>query len=144
MADRTHLIQVARELKKRLNGHAFHTMKRGDVTQLIREVSGEETTRLKNQMSSELERALLEQGVRCFPSLDPAVTGAGDNVRLFHAGSLTGHIVDMLLYPSAETDRELAEAITKFKGRWNWNVTGQSDGVTENATAGQRPVAAEA
>jgi hypothetical protein len=118
MPTRLDLVQVARELKRKLGKQAFLSVLRGDITQLVREVSGEEATRIKSSMGDDLERALLEQGVRCFPSLGE--TTADDFVRLFHAGTVLGGFVDMLIYPSPESDKELAEAITKFKGKWDW------------------------
>lgn len=118
MPNHMHLVQVARELKRQLGKNAFMSIARSDITQLLRDVSGEDATRIKSAMGDDLERALLEQGVRCFPRLVGTTTG--DHIRLFHAGTIMGGFVDMLLYPSEETDRELAAAITKFKGKWDW------------------------
>jgi hypothetical protein len=39
------LIQVARELKERLGNSAFYTIRRSELTQLLRSTSGEEATR---------------------------------------------------------------------------------------------------
>lgn len=72
-------------------------------------------------MGGELERALLEQGIRCFPGF--AETSTADTIRIFHAGTLAGRFVDMVLYPAEDTDRDLAEALTKFKGKWDWGAT---------------------
>jgi hypothetical protein len=108
------------------------TIPRSEATQLLRDVSGEDATRIKSAMAGDLERALLEQGVRCFPRL--VGTASGDQIRLFHAGTVMGGFVDMLLYPSEETDRELGEAITKFKGKWDWGpVTRGLEPATEDA-----------
>src|SRR5919109_83517 len=101
MPTHTHLVRVARELKRRMNGKAFITIPRSDVTQLLRDISEEDTTRIKSAMGGELERALLEQGVRSFPSF--AETTTGDTIRLFHAGSLVGDLVDLFVHPSPET-----------------------------------------
>src|SRR5689334_585578 len=116
MPTNTHLNQVARELKRRLNGKAFMTMPRMEVTQLLRDVSGEDTTRIKAAMASDLELALLHQGVRCHPTL--AETTTGDTVRLFHAGTLLGTLVDLVAYPSPDEDADLADVLTKIKGKW--------------------------
>jgi hypothetical protein len=118
MPTHMHLVQVARELKRKLGKDAFLSVPRTDVTQLLRDVSGEDATRIKSAMGDDLERALLEQGVRCFPRIVGTTTG--DYIRLFHAGTVMGGFVDMLLYPSEETDKELEAAITKFKGEWDW------------------------
>jgi len=105
-------------LKARLNGKAFLTVPRADVTELLREISGEDTTRLKSGLAGDLELALLEQGVRCHPGLVGTTTG--DTVRLFHAGSVLGNLVDLLIHPSTETDRDLGAMLAKIKGKWNW------------------------
>lgn len=132
MPNHMHLVQVARELKRHLGKNAFLSIPRSGITQLLRDVSGEEATRIKSAMGDDLERALLEQGVRCFPRLVGTTTG--DHIRLFHAGTIMGGFVDMLLYPSEETDRELAAAITKFKGKWDWGPVSRGlEPVTEES-----------
>lgn len=118
MPTRHHLTVVARQLKGRLNGKAFLTIPRVDVTELLREVSGEETTRIKSVIGSELDLALLEQGVRCYPRF--AETTTGDTIRLFHAGSVLGSVVDLLVHPSMETDKDLGDLLVKIKGNWKW------------------------
>lgn len=118
MPTRTHLVSVAKEIKRRLNGRAFHTMPRQEVTQMVRTVSGEDTTRVKSAMGDEIERVLLEQGIRLFPGLRD--TQASDNIRFFHTGTLAATFVDILRYPDQDTDKQLAEIITKVKGQWTW------------------------
>ncbi len=120
MPTRHHLALVARNLRERLNGKAFLTVERMEITQDLRDVSGEDTTRIKSQLAADLERALLEQGIRCYPSF--AETTTGDTIRLLHAGSVLGSLIDLLVYPSKETDKDLAEMLTKVKGRWKWAV----------------------
>jgi len=44
-------------------------------------------------------------------------TTAGDTVRLFHAGSMVGNLVDLLFHPSSADDKELADTLAKVKGR---------------------------
>ncbi len=116
MPSRANLNQVARELKKQLNHKAFLTLPRMQVTQMLREVSGEETTRIKANLAAELETALLHQGVRCYPGLGETTTG--DTLRLFHAGTLLGTLVDLVAQPSPEDDGDLADVLTKIKGKW--------------------------
>lgn len=67
-------------------------------------------------MAEELERVLLNQGVRCYPSLTDTTTG--DTVRLFHAGTLLGTLVDLVSEPHADDDHDLADVLTKIKGKW--------------------------
>ena len=115
----SHLVRVARLIKQRLQGHAFLTMPRVEITGMVREVSGENATRLKTSMADQLERALLEQGVRVYPSL--LLTTTGDTVRVFQPGTVVASLVDILANPDEDTDKELAAVTTKVKGLWNWN-----------------------
>ncbi|MEO3810821.1 hypothetical protein ABGB17_17620 [Sphaerisporangium sp. B11E5] len=105
MPTRTHLVKLAQTLRQRLGGQPYLTIDRGEVTALLRDISGEPTTRIKAVMGADLERALLEQGVRCFPELSR--TTAQDTLRLFHAGEVLAWFIDMLLYPDPDTDNQL-------------------------------------
>lgn len=117
---RQHLAQVARRLKARLNRRAFVTVPRWEITDMLREESTLETTRLKSQLARDLEQVLLENGVRCFPAI--ADTDRQDNVRLFHAGTVLSGMVNLLLHPSPQNDRELGDTIKKVKGQWTWST----------------------
>jgi hypothetical protein len=114
-----HLVRAARHLRSQFNGRAFLTVPRVQVTQLLREISGDQATRLKSRIAEELEQVLLDHGVRCFPSLVGTTTA--DAIRLIHAGGLLSSIIDALAHPGEATDRHLAEVITKVKGRWDWD-----------------------
>lgn len=118
MPTRTNLVAVARELKRQLNGKAFLTIQRTDITELLRKESGEPTTRIKSTLAGELTSALITQGVQVYPSLTETTTG--DTVRLYHAGSLLGQLIDTIVYPDEGTDKELGDVLTKIKGKWNW------------------------
>lgn len=107
------LSRVAKSVKDRIDGRAFESIPRREITDILREVSGEHSTRLKRAMAEDLERKLLEQGVRVFPRLQE--TSTGDVVRVFHTGTVLASLVDMLLYPSAATDREIAKVTSKVK-----------------------------
>jgi hypothetical protein len=120
MPTRHQLTAVARKLKTHLNGKAFLTIPRMEITELLREMSGEDGTRIKSSMADDLQLALLEQGIRCFPSL--AATTTGDTVRLFHAGTVLGNLVDILVHPSTEADHDLGTMLTKIKGKWEWTT----------------------
>lgn len=113
---RAHMVQVAKTIKKTLGTESFLTLERIHVTELIRSASGEESTRLKSAMATELERALLEQGVRCFPSL--VGTSTGDVIRFFHAGTTFGALVDLLTYPDPGEDDDLEKALAKVRPVW--------------------------
>ena len=114
-----HLVSVARRLKRKANGHAFLTIPRREITEMLREVSEEETTRIKAGLSEQLERALFEQGLRAFPRIQD--TSTDDTIRLFHPGTVVADLVDVLIHPDASTDKELAEITNKLKGRWDWD-----------------------
>jgi hypothetical protein len=119
-----HLIKVARSVRRDLDrtSKAFMSLDRMDLTQRLRDISGESTTRIKATNGAELEGALNAQGLRCYPSL--ADTTTGDVVRIFRAGSAVGDLIDAVLVPSPDHDRELGEALAKFKGTWDWNREG--------------------
>ncbi len=131
---RQHLVLVARQLKTQLGREAFLTLPRMAITDLLRDVAESEATRIKSQLGADLEQVLLEQGVRCYPSLRDTTTG--DTVRIFHAGSLLGSLLDLLVYPSKDTDRELGNMLKKIKGQWSWSTpTGPAEGVSVEAPA---------
>ena len=125
MPTRDHLIQVARSVRRDLDreSKAFVTIDRMELTRRLREVSGESTTRIKKFNGAELEKALYDQALRCYPSLTETTTGA--RVRIFRAGSAVGDLIDAVLTPSPDHDRDLAEALAKFKGAWDWERRGE-------------------
>ncbi len=120
MPSNDHLVQVARTVRRALDreAKAFMSMDRMELTQRLREVSGESSTRIKAANGADLERALNDQGLRCYPSL--AETTTGDRIRVFRAGSAVGDLIDAVLVPSPDHDRDLAEALAKFKDKWDW------------------------
>jgi hypothetical protein len=60
--DRSHYNQVARRIRTTLGKKSSITLERTQVTDLIREVSSEDSTRMKSAMAAEVEIALLAQG----------------------------------------------------------------------------------
>lgn len=118
MPTRTHLVTVSRKLKQQLNGKAFLTIERTKITDLLREVSGEPTTRIKSGLAADLTSALVNQGVQVYPSLGETTTG--DTVRLYHAGSVLGQLLDTIVHPDSGTDSDLGEVLSKIKGKWKW------------------------
>ena len=113
-------LQVAHLLQKELKetGGSFISKPRMEITELVREVSGSDNSRMKNVAAEKLETALLYQGIRVYPSLTETTTGAV--IRLFHVGTIVASLVDMLNNPGDETDKQLAEVIKKVKGEWDW------------------------
>jgi hypothetical protein len=118
MPTRTHLVAVARKLKQQLNGRAFLTIERTKITELLRDVSGEPTTRIKSGLAADLTDALVTQGVQVYPTL--AETTTGDTVRLYHAGSVLGQLIDTIVHPDPGTDTDLGNVLSKVKGHWKW------------------------
>lgn len=121
MPNRSHYALVGKELKKRLNGKAFTTVPRLEITEILRTVSGESTTRIKSSVAWELSQVLLEkEALRCYPSLEE--TDSYDNVRIFRAGSVIGNLVDLIAHPDPESDKEVGEMLAKIKGKWHWST----------------------
>ncbi len=141
MVTQSDLKRVARDLKKRLGNRAFLSIQRLEATELLRTLSGDDGTRIKRVMAQNLEQALLEQGVRIFPSLSE--TNGTDSIRLFHAGTVMSDLVDLLRHPSPSTDKELAIAISKFKGKYIWKhgeINSENHSEEEAKDWGFRPV----
>ena len=92
----------------------FKPYARREFTDRLRSISGEERARIKDQTAQEIERALNEQGLRLFPSLELAEPN--DEVRVFRAGTVATRLLDVLLHPSDKTNEELISYITRIKG----------------------------
>ena len=124
MPTHTHITMVARRLRSELGNRAFLTIARTDITEMLRRVSGEPTTRLKSRLATDLTQALEHAGVRIYPAL--ADTTTGDTVRLFHSGSIVAQLVDIVVDPDPTTDNELGSIVLKIKGKWRWSEIGQT------------------
>jgi hypothetical protein len=131
MPTRSHLVAVARKLKQQLNGHAFLTIDRTDITEMLREISGEPSTRIKSTLAEGLTDALINQGVQVYPPLTETTTG--DTVRLYHAGSVLGQLIDTIVHPDPGTDKDLGDVLTKIKGKWNWATLAGPSGIATEA-----------
>lgn len=57
-----------------------------------------------------------------YPSLIETTTG--DTVRLYHAGSVLGQLIETIVHPDEGTDKELGEVLSKVKGKWKWASLG--------------------
>lgn len=135
------LREVAKRVKRLLGGDAFRSIQRRDLTDLVREVSGLATTRLKAEMAARLTDQLQRQGVRVFPPLTETATS--DAVRIFHCGTVVADLVDMLETPGAATDAELAIVTSKVK--WprelrelGWSKSSNHDGVDRQPEGGAK------
>src|SRR5262249_27758199 len=94
------------------------TIPRSKITELLREESGEPTTRIKSGLAADLTSALVNQGVQVYPTLGETTTG--DTVRLYHAGSVLGQLIDTIVHPDPGTDSDLGDVLRKIKGKWRW------------------------
>lgn len=119
MPNRTHIEIVARRLRTELGTQAFMTVDRMKLTEMLRRVSGEPSTRIKRKLASDLTEALSDLGVDVYPPLTETTTG--DVVRLYHAGSIVGQLVDLLTAPDSARDRDLGAMVLKIKGKWRFN-----------------------
>jgi hypothetical protein len=119
MPNRNHYARVAKELRAKLDEgrQAFKTVSRREILDILRDVSGEPTTRIKSVVARDLAQVMLErEALRCFPSLEE--TDSLDNVRIFRAASVFGHLVDLIAYPSKDDDVEVGTVLKKVKGTW--------------------------
>jgi hypothetical protein len=108
--DSQDLQHAAEALRDLLGQRPFLTLRRSEVSDVVRQVSGDERTRLKARMSAELETKLLHVGVRCFPPLEE--TGE-QTIRFFPTGSLVAALVDTVIDPAGNDHvlHELIEAL---------------------------------
>ncbi len=122
MPGRDSYLMLARQIRAELNtSHlAFKSYGRRDITERLRQVSGEATTRIKQAgMAKEIERIFLEQGLRFYPKLSETQSMA--DVRVWRAGTLAAEILDLILEPGVTSDHELGNVTQKIKGQWDWN-----------------------
>lgn len=131
MPTRTHIQMLARRLTNQLAGKAFLTVERATITDMLRRVSGEPSTRLKSRLARELTEALDGHGIGVYPPLD--TTSTRDTVRLYHLDSVFGHLLDILLNPDTNSDSELGKVILKVKGKWRWSSDGYTKQLVTNA-----------
>lgn len=116
-----HYLTLAREIRSALDREklAFKSYSRAKITERLREISGEPNTRIKTAaMAPEIERILVEQGIRTFPKISETTTG--ENIRVWRAGTIAAQLLDFILNPGERTDRELGNLTQKMKGRWDW------------------------
>jgi len=119
MPNRSHYAGVAKELRTKLDEgrQAFKTVSRREILDILRDVSGEPTTRIKSVVARDLAQVMLErEALRCFPSLEE--TDSQDNVRIFRAASVFGNLVDLIAHPSKDDDKELGDILKKIKLTW--------------------------
>ncbi|OCB32795.1 hypothetical protein A9X02_24255 [Mycobacterium malmoense] len=112
-------MRIARELRNELSTSAFLTLPRSEITGLLRQVSKEPASRIGSAVANDLTHALLNEGVLVYPAL--ARTSTGEMVRLYHAGTVLARLIDAITEPDHGSDQYLGDAITKLKGKWQWD-----------------------
>jgi hypothetical protein len=130
MPNRTHYARVAKELRTKLDEDrmAFKTVSRREILDVLRDISGEPTTRIKSVVARDLAQVMLErEALRCFPSLEE--TDSLDNVRIFRAASVFGNLVDLIAHPSKEDDKEAGDILKKIKLTWVSSAMPETDEV---------------
>jgi len=100
---------VADELRNRLGRNAFVTLTRLDVTGILRDVSGEPNTRLKNLGSAAITEALARRGLMLYPDL--YWSEGNQALRLFRTESFIAELVNILNNPGEQTDKRLRAAL---------------------------------
>ena len=114
MPTHKHYAEVAKALRREVNGREFKSIKSVEITDMLREASGE-SVELSDSTAAELECALLKENVRVFPHLRGDVE-ADQVVRLFAKRGAVAEFLDALTQPSDATNVRLAEMIRKFGG----------------------------
>lgn len=121
MPSRNHYLTLAKQVRDDLDSKhlAFRSYPRREITEKLRKISGEPTTRIKQAgMAKEIEDVFRDQGLRVYPRLSETETN--DDVRVWRAGTLAAEVLDLILYPGEGSDRELAGITQKVKGKWEW------------------------
>lgn len=112
-------VAVAEELTSYISSKAFATIGRREITEILRNVSGEPRTRIKSLVARDMTEVLAEHGLCFYPALEE--TDTRDNLRLYRIDSVIAQLVDTIAHPSPESDVALGVALKKIKGTWNWH-----------------------
>ena len=118
MASKSDYRNLALSFKRDLDGLAFKSYRRVELTERLRELSGEGRARIStSKVADDIDDAFHSQGLRIFPRLQDMDTD--DLVRVWRAGT-RAEMLDLLLLPGKSSDRELGNITKKIKGPWNW------------------------
>lgn len=103
--------KVADAMRGRLGRKPFLSVTRREITDILREVSGEPTTRIKVLVAHQITEELSRKGLNVYPAL--ADTDSKDMVRIYRAESTIPELIEILNYPSPENDVRLRAALRK-------------------------------
>lgn len=119
MASKSDYRNLALSFKRDLEGLAFKSYRRVELTERLRDLSGEERARIStSKVADDIDAAFHSQGLRIFPRLQD--TDTDDLVRVWRAGTRATEMLDLLLLPGKSSDRELGNMTKKIKGQWHW------------------------
>jgi hypothetical protein len=111
--------QTGSRLISQLGSRAYLSVSREEITNAVRQVTGNPEARVSSGRLALLEGALTRSGIRCFPSLryleDPQMRS-----RLYRRGSVSEDLLVWHLFPAPENDAKLGEVLAKVKGHWRW------------------------
>lgn len=107
-----HFKEVARRIKSKLDegNYSFITIGYSEVQSMYRDVAKYDA-RLSKSVREGLQEALLDFGIRVFPSLEDS----DEAVRFFRSNTILWDIVSNLRYPDSTSDARLASLIKKIK-----------------------------
>jgi hypothetical protein len=121
MPTREHYFQLAKQIRDDLGakGFAYKSYPRREMTDRLRKISGEPTTRIKTaNMGKEIEDVFRDQGLRFFPGLTDSNV---ETVRVWRAGTVAAEVLDLILHAGDHSDQSLSSIVQKMKGKWDWS-----------------------
>lgn len=103
--------KTAEALRAQLGRKPFLTISRRDVTDILREVSGDPKTRVKVLVAQSITQELNTRGLTVYPAL--ADSEGKDMVRVFRLDSVFTELIELLNYPGEDSDMRLRSALRK-------------------------------
>lgn len=103
--------KTAEVLRAQLGRKPFLTISRRDVTDILREVSGDPKTRVKVLVAQSITQELNARGLTVYPAL--ADSEGKDMVRVFRLDSVFTELIELLNYPGEDSDMRLRSALRK-------------------------------
>ncbi|GMU61118.1 MAG: hypothetical protein AMXMBFR34_28810 [Myxococcaceae bacterium] len=122
MASKDDYRQAAKKLKASLDEKhaAFMTFQLSAIEDALHGKAGTGSKASGNKSGAEMEAALLEEGLICYPPLTSPPTDG--YVRLYRTGTMIANILNAIRYPGSGSDQDLANLITKVKTPKNLGV----------------------
>lgn len=109
MLEQKDYAETAEVIKGRLGRRAFMTISRMDVTDILREVSGQAGTRVKSLVAYAITQEMEERGLTFYPALSDV--GGKDNIRVVRTNSFIPELVELLNFPNEDNDAKLRAAL---------------------------------